>query len=252
MIWLRSGVALGGLLALWHAAVVFWSLPPYIMPAPAGALRAIFDNHQMMLPHIVYSLQAFTTGLLLSICLSGALAVLLQAFPTLRQSLMPILVFLRVIPFVAVAPILALLIGRNMGTSIVVVCMASIFPLLVNLLSGFSAADRNVAALLTLYAASPAEMVMIARLPYALPYFFAGLKAAIPQAFLAVLIAEWLTGSKGLGFLILDTADNRQTELLWGTVLVVTVISLSFLCVADSLQRLVARRVPLSGADAAA
>jgi len=40
------------------------------------------------------------------------------------------------------------------------------------------------------------------------------------------MLSEWITGSKGLGNLILESGEMRETELLWAAVLLSVAIAL--------------------------
>jgi ABC-type nitrate/sulfonate/bicarbonate transport system permease component len=57
-------------------------------------------------------------------------------------------------------------------------------------------------------------------LPFALPYLFAGLRVAGASAILGAMLSEWITGSKGLGNLILESGEMREIETLWAAVIV--------------------------------
>ena len=41
------------------------------------------------------------------------------------------------------------------------------------------------------------------------------------------MLSEWITGTKGLGNLILDSGEMRETDLLWAAVLTSVVIALA-------------------------
>lgn len=144
-------------------------------------------------------------------------------------------------PFVALAPLITLIVGRDIRSGIVIVCVSAVFPILLGLLRGLSDTPAEMVELFRVHGASRAEILLRLRLRMALPHFFAGLRSALPTAFLAVLIAEWLTGSKGLGFLILDAAATMQSELLWGIVTLATTLSLILFCTVSSLERVFAR-----------
>ena len=66
----------------------------------------------------------------------------------------------------------------------------------------------------------------LVRIPYALPYLFTGLRIAGSNAILGAMLSEWITGSKGLGNLILESGEMRETELLWAAVLTSVTIAL--------------------------
>jgi len=126
----------------------------------------------------------------------------------------------------AVAPIMMLFLGRGISTSMAVVAIVSFFPLLVNLMRGLASADRNAAELLHVYGATPWQQLRYVRFPSAMPFLFTGLRIAGSSAILGAMLSEWITGSKGLGNLILDSGEMRETDLLWAAVLTSVVIAL--------------------------
>jgi NitT/TauT family transport system permease protein len=119
-----------------------------------------------------------------------------------------------------------LICGRGISTSMAVVTIVSFFPILVNLMRGLASGDRNTAELLHVYGASRWQQLRLARIPFALPYLFTGLRVAGSSAILGAMLSEWITGSKGLGNLILESGEMRETELLWAAVLLSVAIAL--------------------------
>ena len=100
-----------------------------------------------------------------------------------------------------------LFLGRGINTSMVVVTIVSFFPLLVNLMRGLANADRNAAELLHVYGASRWQQLRYVRVPFALPFLFTGLRIAGANAILGAMLSEWITGSRGLGNLILEASE---------------------------------------------
>lgn len=82
-------------------------------------------------------------------------------------------------------------------------------PTVAKALSGYA-----IAAGIALFAAAVASMVVVLRAPFSLPYLFTGLRIARANAILGAMLAEWLTGSRGLGYLILESGELREIELL--------------------------------------
>src|SRR5258708_34731413 len=129
---------------------------------------------------------------------------------SLAQASLPLVVRFRSAPGAAVAPVAMLFLGRGMITSMAVVTIVSFFPLLVNLMRGLVGADRNAAELLHVYGASRWQQLRYVRIPYAMPFLFTGLRIAGSSAILGAMLSEWITGSKGLGNLILDAGEMRE------------------------------------------
>jgi ABC-type nitrate/sulfonate/bicarbonate transport system permease component len=241
VIWLRSFASLAALLVLWQAATAAFALPSYVLPSPLESFQELAQSLPMLAPHLAYSLISLGLGLVCGILLSIAIAAVMQMLPSMQDAAMPLIIGLRVIPFVAIAPLIALIVGRDMRTSIVVVTISSVFPLLLGIITGLAQTPREMIELFYVHAATRWQIVTRLRVPIAIPYFFAGLRVALPTALLAVLIAEWLTGSRGLGFLILDAADTMRAGLLWGLVTLTTAVSLFLFCIVRSIETLLSR-----------
>ena len=73
--------------------------------------------------------------------------------------------------------------------------------------------------------------------PFALPFLFTGLRIAGANAILGAMLSEWITGSRGLGNLILEAGELRETELLWAAVLTSVIISLGVFWVTSAGER---------------
>jgi ABC-type nitrate/sulfonate/bicarbonate transport system permease component len=137
-----------------------------------------------------------------------------------------LLVF-RSAPVAAVAPLITLFMGRGIGASVVVVTIVSFFPLMVNLQRGLAASDRSALELLHVYGAGLWKQLLVVRIPYAMPYFFTGLRIAGASALLGTMLSEWITGARGLGKLILDSGVMRETGMLWAAVLTSVLVALT-------------------------
>jgi ABC-type nitrate/sulfonate/bicarbonate transport system permease component len=211
---------------LWQAAITGFGIPPYIVPRPMAVMGALVDGWAKIASHAGFTLLAAALGLTTSALLASAIAISFSLRPTLEQASMPIVLMFRSTPVAAIAPIMTLILGRGIGTSIAVVSIIAFFPILVNLMRGISATDPNAAELLHVYGATPMQQMRLVRLRFALPYLFTGLRVSATSALLGAMLSEWITGSPGMGKLILDSGEMRETELLWATVLTSVVVSL--------------------------
>jgi ABC-type nitrate/sulfonate/bicarbonate transport system permease component len=211
---------------LWQIAITGFGIPPYIVPRPIAVLNAFADSWWRIARHAGFTLTAAALGLLSSTIMASAMAISFSLKPALEQTSMPIVLIFRSTPVAAVAPIMTLVLGRGISTSIAVVSIIAFFPILVNLMRGISATDPNAAELLHVYGATPMQQMRLVRLRFALPYLFTGLRISGASALLGAMLSEWITGSEGLGKMILDNGEMRETELLWATVLTSVVLAL--------------------------
>jgi ABC-type nitrate/sulfonate/bicarbonate transport system permease component len=104
--------------------------------------------------------------------------------------------------------------------------------------------DRNAAELLHVYGASSWQSLRFLRVPAALPFLFTGLRIGGATAILGAMLSEWLTGARGLGNLILDSSEMRETEMLWAGVIVSVVIAVVMFWVTSAGEKRVLRWRP--------
>lgn len=223
---LLVALCVGGLAMAWQLAVTGLRLPHYLVPAPLPVFRAILANWRVIGSQTAFTLTAAALGLTLSAALACTIAVAFSMNRNLAQASLPVVIAFRSTPVAAVAPITMLFFGRGISTSMAVVTIVSFFPLLVNLMRGLASADRNATELLHVYGASRWQQMRYVRVPYAMSFLFTGLRIAGSSAILGAMLSEWITGSKGLGNLILDAGEMRETELLWAAVMTSIAIAL--------------------------
>lgn len=211
---------------LWQGAIIGFGIQPYIVPRPMAVVTAFVDGWREIARHAAFTLAAAALGLTFSALLASTIAISFALKPALEQMSMPVVLVFRSTPVAAVAPIMTLVFGRGMSTSIAVVTIIAFFPILVNLMRGISATDPNATELLHVYGATRAQQMRLIHLPFALPYLFTGLRVSGTSALLGAMLSEWITGSPGLGKLILDAGEMREIELLWASVITSVVIAL--------------------------
>jgi ABC-type nitrate/sulfonate/bicarbonate transport system permease component len=221
--WLRQAVvtvvAIAAVIFVWDMLIVALRIPPYLVPKPMAVLESFIENRHTIATQTAFTLSAAGLGLLVSTVLATVLAVIFVLNRNIADAALPVVITFRSMPVTAIAPIMMLVLGRGIGTSMAVVSIVSFFPLLVNLTRGLSIPDRNTQELLSVYSASRWQELRYMRIPFALPFLFTGLRVAGASAILGAMLSEWITGSRGLGNLILDSGEMREIELLWAAVL---------------------------------
>jgi ABC-type nitrate/sulfonate/bicarbonate transport system permease component len=220
-------IAIAVVTLVWHGLVILTGVPNYIVPKPYAVLNAFVTQWRSLASHAGNTAAAAIIGLACSSLLASLIAVAFSLSRNLAQASLPVVLVFRSTPVAAVAPIMTLMLGRGIGISIAVVTVISFFPILVNLMRGLSNADRNANELLYVYGASKVQQMRFVRIPYALPYLFTGLRVSGTNAILGAMLSEWITGTRGLGKLILDAGDLREIELLWAAVLTSIILALS-------------------------
>ncbi len=219
-------VAVAAIVACWQGAVTLLHIPPYLIPAPRSVMQAAIDSRVSLAGQVLHTVGSAGLGLVISTALAVALGLAFTVRPALARASMPVLLVFRSAPIVAVAPIIMLVTGRGVGTSVAVVTIVTFFPMLISLMRGLASDNRSALELMHVYGATRWQRLRLVQAPFSLPYVFTGLRITGAGALLGAMLSEWITGSPGLGNLILDSGEMRNIELLWAGVIAAVVVAL--------------------------
>ncbi|MGR3720138.1 MAG: ABC transporter permease, partial [Paracoccus sp. (in: a-proteobacteria)] len=136
------------------------------------------------------------------------------------------------------APLVVLWFGFGLGPKIALVALVTFFPMLVALVDGYEATEPEIEQLLATMGASRATIFRRARLPSALPFFFAGLRISITYAVVAAIFAEYAGAARGLGIYILNAKNNFRPDLVLAAVFVSAALTLVLFATTVLLQHL--------------
>jgi len=215
------GLALGG----WEVAIRLSATPIYLLPAPSDILGRLWAAPAPLAQAGLVTLAEAVAGLLLGSLVGLGLAVLLNFWARLEQGILSLAILIKATPIIAIAPILTIWLGFGPAPKVVVTALLTFFPMLINALSGFRAADRAIVDLLRSLEASPWEIFVHVRWPGARPYLFAALKVVSPLAMIGAVVAEWMGASSGLGREMWLAYSNLNMPALFAAVFVLTALS---------------------------
>lgn len=226
------------LILAWEAYAQFSGISPTILPAPSRVLAQAFQHRSALLDNTLPTISATLLGFACSLLTAFILSVLVDFFRPIRRALFPVFIISQTLPLVAIAPLIVLWFGFGLTPKIMLVALVTFFPMLVALVQGYEATDEDIAALLASMGASKARIFLMARLPSALPYFFAGLRISITYAVVGAIFAEYAGAAKGLGIYILNSKNNFRPDLVLAAVLVSATLTLVLFGTTLLIQRL--------------
>jgi len=226
------------LILTWEAYAQFSGISPTTLPAPSRVLAQAFQHRSALLDNTVPTISATLLGFACSLLTAFILSVLVDFFRPIRRALFPVFIISQTLPLVAIAPLIVLWFGFGLTPKIMLVALVTFFPMLVALVQGYEATDEDITALLASMGASKARIFLMARLPSALPYFFAGLRISITYAVVGAIFAEYAGAAKGLGIYILNSKNNFRPDLVLAAVLVSATLTLVLFGTTLLIQRL--------------
>lgn len=232
-----AAAALVLLLAAWQLVCVLELVPGYMLPSPVQVARAFWEERALLLEHSVITLKEAFIGLAVGVAIGFVFAVLMDTFELLYRAFYPILVLTQTVPTVAIAPLLVLWFGYEMTPKIILIVIATFFPVTVGLLDGFRGADRDTIGLLRSMGASRSQIFRYIKAPSALPQFFSGLRIAAAYSVVGAVISEWLGGFGGLGVYMTRVKKAFAFDKMFAVIFLISAISLVLMALVDYAEK---------------
>ncbi|MFH1566965.1 MAG: ABC transporter permease [Gemmatimonadota bacterium] len=229
------------LVALWHALVVAFDLPGFLLPGPGQVAVAVWHN----LPALVHATRLTATaavgGFVLSFAAGFLTALLFSQSRLIERSLYPYAIFLQTVPIVAVAPLIVLWIGHGLWGVVAVSFIISLFPIIANTTAGLTAVDADLVDLFALNNAGRWQVLAKLRIPSAVPSMLTGARISCGLSVIGAIVGEFFAGygtdDFGLGYLIILNNAQTKTAYLFASVLFCTLLGLAFFAVVSEISR---------------
>lgn len=238
------------LLAVWQCASSLGWVSPYLLPSPVRVLKtglALIQNG-VLFKNILASLGRVTQGFVLSVITGCICAWLLSALPRLERALDPVLNFVRMTPPLAMIPLFILWFGIGEKTQLAIIVLASFFPVYLNARAGFASlkpAFRELAESLNL---CRLDYVRFFLLPAAFPSIVTGIRLSFGYSWRALIAAELIAASSGLGYMIADAEEMQRADVVIVGIFAIGLIGWGLdMFFRKLLARLAGRRFPELG-----
>lgn len=229
------------LLGIWEFISRDGLVAVYILPAPDQVVTELWNDWGSVLRSATWvTFQEMFLGFLIAVIAGIGIAVLLHWSKVVRRALYPLLIASQAIPIVVLAPILAIIIGYNITSKLVVVGLVCFFPIAINTLDGFRGVDSEYVRMMrTLHGTRWLTFRRI-ELPSAMPALFSGMRVAAAFAPVGAVFGEFSGSNNGLGYVMLQAGPELQTARVLAAVLLLTVMAVLLVLAVTLCERLIA------------
>ena len=153
----------------------------------------------------------------LAFCL-GMLRALLPASGRYYESVVQ---FFRNVPPLSMIPLLILWCGIGEITKTVIIVLASFFPMYLNIVKGFTGCDKKLLEVGDMFGYSKGRKFLRIVLPYASADILVGMRIGLGYSWRAIIGAEMVAASTGLGHMILFAQQMSRTDKVIVGILVI-------------------------------
>jgi NitT/TauT family transport system permease protein len=231
----RRGVVRVVLLPLGFAllAIVAWELvcrlgkiSPVLLAPPSAVWRVLATNYAILfeqaIPTTVETLVGFALATVSGVLLGAAITMSARV----REALYPNIVLFQLIPKIALAPLFIVWLGVGSPSRLTFAVFIAFFPVVVSTAAGLVSAKPEMVRLCRSLTASELQIFRMVRLPFAVPYIFAGMKIGVTMAMIGVIVGEFITAQAGLGYIIMFGSAQSETALVLAAIVLLCVIGL--------------------------
>lgn len=223
----------------WQFAVWWFSISSVLAPAPSQVVSILFspEIHNLASQGLYTGVEA-AAGFILALFLGLGLALAISRYGWLRDMIYPYLIGFQVIPKLALAPLFVIWFGIGLTSRVAFASFICFFPIVIAGIAGLCSVHPSTIQMCRSIGASETQILFQVRLPLAIRYIFAGMKIAATLSIIGVVIAEFISADKGLGYLILFASSKADTPIVVTSIVLLCVIGLliyGFVAVVEKL-----------------
>jgi NitT/TauT family transport system permease protein len=245
-------VGFAGFIGFWYfmsywALEHIWDKPRFLITPPHRVIDVSFlteTNRSALLAGLYWTARVSLQGLVISIVVGMALAIVMSQARWLERSIWPYLVAMQAIPILALVPIIGSIFGFEIPSRIFVCVLISLFPIVSNTLFGLLSAERGQHDLFTLHNVSRWTRLTKLQLPNAMPTIFTGFRIAAGLSVIGAIVGEifFKRGEKGVGILLDSYRSRAQFPQMYGALILAAALGIAVFLVFGWLGNLVVGR----------
>jgi ABC-type nitrate/sulfonate/bicarbonate transport system permease component len=234
------------ILALWHGIAVSGLAPAVILPPPGAVFARLFQQFGTAQYWDAFATTLFRlfAGFSIAVLLGVSLGLAATGSRTAEALLKPLVRVLAPLPKVALYPAMILILGFDHASKITLVTADALFPILLATYQGTAAVEPKLVwsarAAGTSQRAALFKIVLMA----AMPSVLTGCRIGLIISCIVVFLAEMITSTDGLGYLLVRAGRNFQTVDMFVPLISISILGLTLNAAFNALRHWLLRGFP--------
>ena len=213
--------------------ITIWFYTTTYMAIPKGILPTIPDVGQTFLEmlksgqlesDIAVSISRVLKGYCISVILGVTFGSLIGMYRPIKELFVPIITVIRQIPMIAWIPLIILWCGIGEVSKVVIIVLVAFFQILVNTQSGIESTPKGYIEVARLYKLGKWKTFIKVYLPHAIPQILVGLRLGLGGSWMAVVAAELIAATSGIGYRMSSARSNMQSNVVIVCMIVVGLV----------------------------
>lgn len=226
---LISALSLITVLFVWYLMTdVFDVMNTNMLPSPVkifkSLIRKFYDKNpdgSTLLVHLAASLQIALSGYSIGLVIGIPLGICMAWYDKFDNYARPLFDLIRPVPGIAWIPLMIILFGIGVLSKAMIVFLSSFTACVINSYSGVRQTKTVHLWVGKTFGYSNRRMLFKIGIPTALPMILTGMKAALGTSWGALIAAELLASTAGLGFMIQQARGVLRPDIIIAGMLVI-------------------------------
>lgn len=182
---------------------------PVFLPSPAMVIETAYDYiiDGTLIGHIGMSFYRMIIGFVIGVVIAVVLGILIATKRDFDNIFTPILNLVGPIPVFAFLPMFLIWFGIGESSKIALIAYATFVPLITYVIDGIKNTDPVLIRSARSLGATPFQVFTKVIFKSAMPHIFAGMKISLALTFSALVVAEMMGASEGLGYIIVNAKN---------------------------------------------
>jgi len=214
------------LLAAWEATVLIYRLPVVVLPSPWAVSATLVEmlGTAAFWRNVAVSLYEFAAGYVIGVASGVVVGLLIGEWRRFRATVTPVIESLRfIVPF-AWIPLTILWFGTSAIGKILLVAYAVFFVMVVSTARSIAQVEPTLSRVGTMLGMGRWAIAFKVHLRAAAPRIASAARAAAAIGWIAVVAAEYIGSSAGLGFMITNAAMSLATGVVIAGMIVIGLV----------------------------
>lgn len=219
-----------GFIITWELLARFELINTFIFSSPSLIFKTLINLYQEnnLFIHIYTTSLEVIISFLLSTTLGFIIALILYIFPTLKHILDPFITMINSLPKVALGPLIIIWMGANTKSIIFMALLINLIVTFITILNGMIATDEEKIKLFKVFGAKKLDIITKLIIPSSKNEIISALKLNISMSLIGVIMGEFLSCKKGIGYLILYGTQVFNLSLVMCGIFILLLLSFIF------------------------
>ncbi|WP_117667107.1 ABC transporter permease [Micromonospora sp. MW-13] len=217
------------IVAVWAGYQEAADVPRFLLASPGEVGGQLVDlaRDGTLWTHLGYTVRNIGLGFAIGAVVGALLGVLVSRSQVVDAMIYPFLVVFQAMPKIALAPMFVLWFGLGLTSQLILIVSLSFFPILVGTVTGLRQVNSGYQDLATTIGMKPVAKLFRIDIPAASPSIFAAARVAVVDAMTGAVVAEWISSSQGLGYLLVEANSSYQVPTLMAAIVVIIAVGVA-------------------------